>query len=185
MPRIHPFEKAKKIVTAFPPQIRAIDFGAGNAEWIKQQAKRHPTEVHVAVDTDYLHNAKVLREARKSRKNTIILPAQSEDVVEMMLKRGKKTRFAVVRMPIPGYVVSGRDITGLDKIISQARNLLTTNGTLLITTESEKVEKYLVNLAKENRLVIRKRALTIPRTEWEKRRMSEGATIKLYTLKTK
>jgi len=178
---MHPFQKAKLIVKKLPATVRAIDFGAGDAKWVARQAKIRPNDRYVAVDTEYVRHPK-----RPRIKNLTILPAQAGDVIEMLKKEGKRTKYAVVRMPIPGYTVpegSARALFDLRELISEAKNFLTPDGAILITTESERVERHLVEVAQENGMRIKKRPLGVPITEWEKKQFKNKSSIHLYMLK--
>ncbi len=177
---MNPKSTSKIRLNKLPKKIRAIDFGAGAAEWIKKQAKRKTKKTYIAVDNIYAHKS---QSRKKRQKNLFFIPTTTEETIRLLKEKGKTTKYATIRMPNP--IDTQTKHLNLVKIISEIKKILEPNGSIIITTESKEIERKISLAAKENDLSIKKRTLGKPRTAWEKMIASSKIPINTYILRNK
>jgi len=152
-----PKDRVEEMVKSMPPRIRAIDLGAGDAEWIKRQAVRKASKKYVAVDRNYITDQKL------SEGNLLVVPSTIEEFVDLMKKYKRKTKYALIRMPYPN---SSSEY--ISKVISEANNILTSKGMLIITTESHELGDQICIEGRQNGFAIEIRNLKNHQTLYER-----------------
>jgi len=167
---VRPKRHRDKLAWFLPERtFEVVEFGAGKPEDLTRRAKAHPNRIYVAVDSAYSEQRnpaeiKKLYDAGletydniKRPKNTNILTSAStmERFIDNMLLQGIRTRNIHLRMPDPDYVENPR-LMDIQFLFENAKSLLVPNGKILITCNTEKLVKQVLQLASENKLSARK-----------------------------